>query len=158
MINKINNFFYPIILLISIFIILSALFIEHLLSVPACKLCLYQRIPYVFAIIFCFFGYFFSSLKIWLYLLIITFLSSVSISGYHIGIENNFFAEFAGCSNKSLNTIDKTEILKSLNEALPSCKEVNFRIFGLSLATINFIFSIALSIVTIRHLYNEKNR
>ena len=39
---------------------------------------------------------------------------------------------------------------------MPNCKDVNFRIFGLSLATINFILSIALIIITIRYLYNEK--
>ena len=158
MLNKIQNFFYPIIILISILIILSALYIEHILSVPACKLCLYQRIPYILSVVFCFFGYFFHNNKIWLYLLIITFLGSVALSGYHLGIENSIFIEFAGCTNKNLNTIDKAELLQSLNNFLPNCKDVNFRIFGLSLATINFILSIALTIITIRHLFYEKNR
>ena len=158
MINKIFNFFYPIIILISIFIIGSALYIEYILSVPPCKLCLYQRIPYLISIIVCFFGYFFSNNKIWIYLLIIAFLSSTIISAYHVGIENSIFQEFSGCKNENLNTIDKTELLKSLNNILPNCKDINFRIFGLSLATINFILSIALTIITIRYYYNEKNR
>ena len=158
MLNQFDKLFYPIILLISIFAILSALYIENILSVPACKLCLYQRIPYIFSIIICFFGYFFSNNKIWLYLLVIVFLSSIAISGYHLGIEKNVFKEFSGCTNESLNTIDKTELLQSLNNFLPNCKDTNFRIFGLSLATINFILSIALISITIRHLYNEKNK
>ena len=158
MFNKIKNFFYPIIIFISIIIILSALYIEHILSVPACKLCLYQRIPYMFSIIICFFGYFFLNNKIWLYLLITTFISSVAISGYHLGIENNIFMEFTGCTNESLNTIDKTELLQSLNKYLPNCKDVNFKIFGFSLATINFLLSIALTLITIRYYYYEKNR
>ena len=158
MLNKIQNFYYPIIIITSIFSILSALYIEHVLSVPVCKLCLYQRIPYIFSIILCFFGYFFPKNKIWLYLLIVTFLTSITISGYHLGIENNFFAEFSGCSNENFNTIDKAELLQSLNNFLPNCKDTNFRIFGLSLAAINFILSIALTIITIRYLYNEKNR
>ncbi len=158
MFNKIKNFFYPIIIFISIIIILSALYIEHILSVPACKLCLYQRIPYMFSIIICFFGYFFLNNKIWLYLLITTFISSVAISGYHLGIENNIFMEFSGCTNESLNTIDKTELLQSLNKYLPNCKDVNFKIFGFSLATINFLLSIALTLITIRYYYYEKNR
>tara|TARA_B100000579_G_C22735470_1_gene806452 strand:+ start:244 stop:720 length:477 start_codon:yes stop_codon:yes gene_type:complete len=158
MLNQFDKLFYPIILLISIFAILSALYIENILSVPACKLCLYQRIPYIFSIIICFFGYFFSNNKIWLYLLVMVFLSSIAISGYHLGIEKNVFKEFSGCTNESLNTIDKTELLQSLNNFLPNCKDTNFRIFGLSLATINFILSIALISITIRHLYNEKNK
>ncbi len=158
MFSKIKNFFYVIIMTISIFTILSALYIEYILSVPACKLCLYQRIPYMISIIICFFGYFFSSNKIWLYLLIVTFIFSFGISGYHLGIENNIFMEFSGCTNESLDTTDKTEILQSLNSFLPNCKDINFRIFGLSLATLNFTLSIALIIITIRHLNNEKNR
>ena len=93
-----------------------------------------------------------------LYLLILVFLSSVILSGYHIGIENNIFVEFSGCTNNSLGTIDKKELLLSLNNSLPNCKDVNFKVFGLSLATINFIFSIALILITIRHLYNENYR
>ena len=158
MFNKIKNLFYPLIMLISFFTILSALYIEHVLYVPACKLCLYQRIPYILSIIICFFGYFFPNNKIWLYLLIITFISSLSISGYHLGVENNVFLEFSGCTNQSFNTIDKLELLQSLNNFLPNCKDVYFRIFGFSLATINFFLSIALTTITIRYFYYEKNR
>ena len=158
MTNKINNLFYPIVMLISIFTILSALYIEKVLSVPACKLCLYQRIPYIASIIICFFGYFFPNKKILIYLIILTFLSSLIISGYHLGIEKNVFTEFSGCTNQSLNTIDKSELLESLSNFLPNCKDVNFRFFGFSLATINFLLSIALTLISIKYFYYEKNR
>ena len=144
-------------MIISFTIILSALYIEYALSVPACKLCLYQRIPYVICIIVCFFGIFFPNKTIWFYFLLMTFIASAIISGYHVGIENNIFREFSGCTNESLNTLDKTELLESLNNFLPSCKNVIFSIFGLSLATINFIISIALTVITIKYLFNEKN-
>ena len=156
--DKNHTYFYFIILLISIFTISSALYIEHVISVPACKLCLYQRVPYIISVILCFFGYFFHKNNIWKYLLVLTFLSSLGISGYHVGIENNIFIEFSGCKNDNINMTDKAELLQSLNNFLPSCKEVNFKIFGLSLATINFILSIALTLITIRYLNNEKDR
>ena len=157
MFSKFENIFYPIIITISFFIILSALYIEHILSIPACKLCLYQRVPYIISIIICFFGYFFRNNKISLNLLIITFISSALISGYHLGIEHNIFNEFSGCTNENLDTIDKTKLLEILNEYLPNCKDINFRIFGLSLATINFIISIALVLITIKYFLYEKN-
>ena len=158
MLKKNQSYFYLIIIFISLFSILSALYIEHFLSIPACKLCLYQRIPYIFSIIISFFGYFFFQNKIWQYLLILIFFINIIISGYHVGIETNFFDEFSGCTNQNLNTLDKAELLKNLNNFLPSCKDVNFTILGLSLATINFILSIALTLITIKYLYNEKNR
>ena len=146
------------IFIFSFFSISFALFLEFFLGFMPCKLCLYQRIPYIISIIICFFGYFFSSNKIWIILLILTFSISTAIAGYHLGIENNIFKEFSGCTNDSLNTLDKEELLESLNNFLPNCKDVNFRIFGFSLATINFILSIALTIITFKYLYNEKNR
>ena len=155
---KIENLFYPLIMLISIFAILSALYIEHILSIQACKLCLYQRIPFIFSIIVCFFGFFFRNNKILIYLLVIIFLINLILSGYHLGIENNIFSEFSGCTNQSLNIIDKSKLLENLNSFLPNCKDVNFRIFGLSLATINFFLSIALSVISIKYYYYEKNR
>mgnify|MGYP001422787890 CR=1 FL=1 len=106
MFDRIKKFFFPIVLLICLFVILSALYIEHILSIPACKLCLYQRIPYILSIIICFFGYFFYSNKIFIYLLIFAFLSSLFISGYHLGIENSIFTEFLGCINENLNSIN----------------------------------------------------
>ena len=145
-------------MLISIFTILSALYIEHVLSVPVCKLCMYQRIPYIFSIIICFFGFFFPNNKMWIYLLIISFVSSLSISGYHLGIENGIFPGFSGCTNDNLNTTNKLELLQNLNNFLPNCKDVNFRIFDLSLATINFLLSIVLTAIVIRYFYYEKNR
>ena len=112
---KINKLFYIIILLVSLFAISSALFVEYVFSIQPCKLCLYQRIPYIFSIIVCFFGFFFSKNKIWIYFLIIVFISSILISGYHMGIENNIFNEFSGCTNNNLDTIDKAKLLQSLN-------------------------------------------
>ena len=155
--NKIQNNFYLLIFLISIFSISSALYIEYILKVPACKLCLYQRIPYMISLIFCFFGYFFSENKFWAFVLFLTFLSNMLLSGYHLGIENNIFLEFSGCRNENLNILDKNELLKNLNNFLPSCNDVNFRILGLSLATINFVLSIVLIVITIKYLRYVKN-
>ena len=90
-------------------------------------------------------------------MLIITFFSSVALSGYHLGIEHNIFNEFSGCTNESLKTTDKIKLLESLNQYLPDCKDVNFRVFGFSLATINFIISIALAIIIIKYFRDEKN-
>ena len=152
MLNKFQYRFYSVILLFSLLVIMTALYIEHILLISACKLCLYQRIPYLISLIVCFFGLFYSNNKVWLYLLIIIFLFSIVISGYHVGIENNIFKEFSGCTNEDLDTLDKAKLLESLNEYLPNCKDVNFKIFGFSLATINLIISIALMTITIKLL------
>ena len=92
-----------------------------------------------------------------LILIIVTFSISVLISGYHYGIENNIFEEFSGCTSNSLGIIDKLELLKSLKENIVSCKDVNFRLFGISLAGINFLLSLLIVFYSIRMLFYEEN-
>ena len=153
--NKKN--FYLFVLFYSLLAIFFALYVEYILGYKACKLCLYQRVPYIFAIFICFIGYnYFTNDKI-LILVAIIFLISVLISGYHYGIENNIFKEFSGCAVNSLEIVDKTELLNSLNDNVTSCKDVNFKLFGISLAGINLLFSLLIIIYSLRTLFYEKN-
>jgi disulfide bond formation protein DsbB len=141
--------FYSLILLICIISLISAIYIEHILEQKPCKLCIYQRLPYLVAIFICFFGYNYPKNILWLYLLTFTFLLSSILSGYHVGIENNIFYESAVCTNENFNITDKSKLLESLNNQSPSCKNVIFTVFGLSLATINFMISLLVSITSI---------
>ena len=155
LLNKKN--FYLFVLFYSLLAIFFALYVEYILGYKACKLCLYQRVPYIFAIFICFIGYnYFTNDKI-LILVAIIFLISVLISGYHYGIENNIFKEFSGCAVNSLEIVDKTELLNSLNDNVTSCKDVNFKLFGISLAGINLLFSLLIIIYSLRTLFYEKN-
>ena len=153
--NKKN--FYLFILFYSLSAIFFALYIEYILDYKPCKLCIYQRIPYIISIFISFVGYnYFKNDKI-LFLVIITFFLSVLISGYHYGIENNIFEEFSGCTASTLEIIDKSELLKSLNDNVSSCKDVNFKLFGISLAGINFLLSLLIVIYSLKILIYEKN-
>ena len=154
---NLKNFFLSI-FLISIFSLLSAVYIEFVLDQKPCKLCIYQRIPYVLAIFVSFLGFSSKNKYMWLLLIFLIFVFSSLISGYHFGIENNIFKEFSGCTNQSIDLLDKSKILESLNKNVPNCKEVNFKIFGFSLATINLFISIIISLYTLKLLINEKNR
>ena len=158
-----NNFFniknfYFLLALLSICTLISAVYIEYAIGIKPCKLCLYQRLPYIVSIFLCFFGYINSKNPIWIGLLSLTFLVSIILSGYHWGIESNIFPEFSGCTANNLNILDKEELLNSLSEILPNCKDVNFKIFGLSLATINFFISLLIVLISLVVIKNEKNR
>ena len=153
--NKKN--FYLFILFYSSLAIFFALYVEYVLGYKACKLCLYQRIPYIIAIFISFIGYnYYKNNKI-LILIITIFSISFFISGYHYGIENNIFDEFSGCAANTLEIIDKSELLKSLNNNVSSCKDVNFKLFGISLAGINSLLSLLIVAYSIRTLVYEKN-
>ncbi len=140
------------ILIISIFSIISAYFIEYVLGYQPCNLCLIERIPYALAIILIFVNYTIKKdEKFLIVLLIIIFIFSFSISVYHFGIEQGFFKESTVCGVKNAAEIlSKEEIIKQLSKKSVSCKDVTFRIFGLSLTTINIILSLILIIILIK--------
>ena len=147
---------------ISALILLSAYFIEHVLGYEACNLCLIGRIPYFFVITFCILFFFFKKFKkIILILIFISFISGVLIAFYHFGVEQGFFDESFVCQIKNLkqNATSAGLLQELTNNKSKSCKTVDFKIFGLSLATINLFISSVLSIITLRSiLKNEKNK
>ena len=150
--------FYLIILLISVSSTLSALYIEFILEYKPCKLCIYQRIPYLAAIFISFIGFNYYKNDNILIILIIVFSLSSIISGYHFGIENGFFDELSSCANNSLDILNKKELIEFIGKNLPvNCKDATFKILGVSLAAINTILSILIVIISIRTLSYEKN-
>jgi len=130
-------------LIVSVFL---AYFIEFGLGHKPCKLCLYQRYPYFLSIFLIF-----NILIIKKYIKVsLLFLALVSLLGggiafYHFGIEQGFFTETLVCEVENLGqNLSKEDIIKQLNKNTISCKTVTFQVFGLSLATINTIFSFVL--------------
>ncbi len=150
--------FYLLIFLISTISLLGAVFIENVLEQSPCRLCLYQRIPYLISIFICFFGFNYYKNFLWMYLLLILFIISAILAGYHVGIENSIFEEFSGCTSENINITNKLDLLNNLKKTMPSCKNVDFRLFGLSLATINLIISLIISAISITLIKYEKNK
>ena len=156
-----NKITLCLILAFSCFAILAAYFIQYVLDHQPCKLCLIERIPYIFSIIIisiCLFAQKFE--KIVLIVLSLTFFTATLLSFYHFGIEQGFIKESLVCDLNSPNTeLSKEALLNQLKEVPISCKDVTFKIFGLSLATFNIFISIALSAITIKTFLNyEKSK
>ena len=150
--------FYLVILFISLISIIAALYIEYILQYEPCKLCIYQRLPYIAAIFISIVGFNYSTNDKILIITIMVFAISVIISGYHFGIENNLIQEISSCTNNSLDVSNKSKLLESLNKSMPvDCKDATFKILGISLAAINTILSILIVIFSIRTLVYEKN-
>ena len=148
------------IMLFSFFAIGSAYFIEHVLGHKPCNLCFIERIPYLLSIIIIILTLVLKKFeKTVLALLSMIFMFGTIVSFYHFGIEQGFFSESLVCSlEKNISNLSKMEILEQLKQTTGSCKDVTFRIFGLSLASINTIISLILSVITMKLFLNyEKN-
>ncbi|MDC3013753.1 disulfide bond formation protein B [bacterium] len=151
-----KSLFLNLILFVSLVALISAFFIEYVLGHQPCNLCILERIPYVVAIAIILLNYKFSQFeKLFLVLLIIVFLTATIISVYHFGIEQGFIEESLVCDLKNgSGATSKEEILKQLQEQKMSCKDVTFKIFGLSLTTYNIVISILITINTLKIYLN----
>ena len=151
-----KSLFLNLILFVSFVALISAFFIEYVLGHQPCNLCILERIPYVVAIVIILLNYKFSQFeKLFLVLLIIVFLTATILSVYHFGIERGFIEESLVCDLKNSSGVtSKEEILKQLQEQKVSCKDVTFKIFGLSLTTYNIVISILITINTLKIYLN----
>ena len=156
-----NKMILNLILLFSVFALIAAYFIQYVLKHQPCSLCLIERIPYLLSIIvisICLFTRKFEKLS--LLVLSLIFFSATLIAFYHFGIEQGFIRESLVCDlNIESNNLSKEALLNQLKTLPVSCKDVTFKIFGLSLATFNIFISLILGVITTKlFLTYEKNR
>jgi len=161
MVENNKTIIIKLIFIISIVALASAFFIEHILGHQPCNLCILERIPYLLAIIIITLNYKLIHIeKHLILLLILIFLAATILSLYHLSIEQGFIEESLVCDLKNgSNLLSKEDILKQLQEKNVNCKDVTFKILGLSLTTYNILISLLITISTTRlYLNYDKNR
>ena len=144
------------ILAFSVLSLSIAYFIQYVLGHKPCNLCIIERIPYIAAIILISLIFILNRYqKIMSSLILIFFVFGVIVSFYHFGIEQGFFSESLICELGDSKPSNKEELLNQLKKVeIISCKDVTFRFLGLSLATINTIISILLSVIMLKVIKN----
>ena len=160
MVKNSKNLLIKFIFLVSIIALVSAFFIEYILGHQPCNLCVLERIPYFLTIIIVLLNYKFIQFeRFFILLLAIVFLAGTILSLYHLGIEQGFIQESLVCDLKNgSNLLSKEEILKQLQEKSVSCKDVTFKIFGLSLTSYNILISLIITISAGKIYFNyDKN-
>ena len=160
MVKNSKNLVIKFIFLVSIIALVSAFFIEYILGHQPCNLCVLERIPYFLAIIVVLLNYKFIQFeRFFILLLAIIFLAGTILSLYHLGIEQGFIQESLVCDLKNgSNLLSKEEILKQLQEKSVSCKDVTFKMFGLSLTSYNILISILITFSAGKIYFNyDKN-
>ena len=152
-----NKFILNGVLAFSIFSLVIAYYIQYILGHKPCNLCLIERIPYISAIILVSLIFIIKKFeKVIAGIVMLFFIFGAVISFYHVGIEQGFFSESLVCDLGSTNeNLSKEDLLKQLeSKTVVSCKDVTFRLLGLSLATINTIISILLSSIMLKVIKN----
>ena len=143
------------VLLVSLFTIGGAWFIELVLGVKPCHLCLIGRIPHYIGIPVAALALIANRESVsprigraMLALLAIVFLVGTGIAAYHSGVEFGIFTGPTDCTGTIEKAADIQDFLKQLQTVkVIRCDEVAMRIFGLSLASWNAVISLGLAVV-----------
>jgi len=152
-----NKFILNGVLAFSIFSLVIAYYIQYVLGHKPCNLCLIERIPYISSVILISLIFIIKKFeKVIAGIVMLFFIFGAVVSFYHVGIEQGFFSESLVCDFGGANeNLSKEDLLKQLKvETVVSCKDVTFRLLGLSLATINTIISILLSGIMVKIIKN----
>ena len=154
--NSSNKFILNGVLVFSVLSLSIAYFIQYVLGHKPCNLCIIERLPYLATVILISLVFILNKYeKILLSVVLLFFIFGAVVSFYHFGIEQGFFSESLVCDLGNSKNLSKDELLNQLkNSTIVSCKDVTFRLFGLSLATINTIISIILSGIIIKVVKN----
>lgn len=152
-----------IIFLLSAMPISGALVSQYFFNMHPCELCIYQRIPFFLIMFFSLIAVIKPSLKACLITTIIAIHALIINSGiafYHVGVEKNWWVN-EGCAG-DFDMTSQEALLKSLLEApIVKCADIQFELFGISMAGYNFLYclglAIALIFLTIK-VFKNKNK
>jgi disulfide bond formation protein DsbB len=120
-----------------------------------CVLCIYQRYPYGVAAALGIIGMIVAGrpglLRLILLLAAIAFLVDVGIAGFHVGVEQHWWAGTRECgSTLDLNNLSPEELTKRLLEQpLVPCDKPAWTMFGISMAGYNFVYAALCGLATL---------
>ena len=123
---------------------------EHLFGLDPCLLCHYQRAAYAAAAGLAMVGVFArgNGRPIILALCAVAFLAGAGTAFYHVGVEQHWWEQTAACAGRpaSLSGLSVAELRQQMLAPPPkACDEVDWSLFGISLAGFNVLASLALA-------------
>jgi len=133
--------------IVSVLALGSAYIAEYAFGFKACKLCIYQRVPYFILIVISVTGWTINKphlSKILNYICGIILFVGFLIALYHVGVEHGIINEPCSVTDAASNLNALKNLI--LNHTV-SCKDIPFKILGLSMAEINAILSLILTIL-----------
>lgn len=142
---------YTLMLALSSVSLLFAFFVEYIMNLAACPLCIYQRFPYLIFIMLSLMA--FSGQKNCNKYFIITALCACLLAGYHTGIERGVFELSGFCTplvsiTDNLSAADFKKIL--YNQQIGMCNKPALVIFGLSMTEWNLLLNLCLLTIFIK--------
>jgi disulfide bond formation protein DsbB len=132
--------------------LISAYTAQYVFDLEPCILCLYQRVPYAVAGVLGLAAMFAPAFRFWAVGVAgVAFLIGGGIAFYHVGVEQHWWVSAAACGGSGASgPATVGELRQLLLNAAPvkACDQVDWTLFGFSMATYNVVMSLALAIAS----------
>jgi disulfide bond formation protein DsbB len=129
---------------------------QYVFGLEPCVLCLYQRVPYGVAAVLAAAALTVAAadrVRTWLVgLCAAVFLAGAALAFYHVGVEHHWWGSFAACGGKLATGLTVEDLKAQLSGGAPAskpCDQVDWTLFGVSLAGYNAIFSLVLGVACV---------
>lgn len=127
----------------AILALVGALGMQFIGGYPPCNLCVWERYPYLIALLAVLIGGWFGRLRLALAVAALALAANVALATFHVGVEQGWFALPETCA--AVGKARSIEELKAqLLAAPPRCDQVSLSWLGLSLAAWNGVYAAAL--------------
>lgn len=142
-------------------LILGAFFFQFVLGLNPCELCYMQRIPHYMGIIlgplaFILYGRSKALASALHFILVLAIATSGAIAAFNVGVEQEWWTY--SCLSTSSDGLSADELLAMIDQAnIVDCKDIQWQLFGISIAGYNFLVSFGLVFLSIfTFFYNRK--
>lgn len=129
-----------------------ALLAEHMFDLEPCILCLYQRVPYVATGLLALLALKLpdrsAAMPLVIVLCALIYLGGAGIAIYHVGVEQHWWV--SSCTGATAGELSFDQLRSALSgKPTKSCDDVDWTLFGISMATYNAAFSIGLAAISL---------
>jgi disulfide bond formation protein DsbB len=141
------------ILILSAGALALAFIAEFAFGIAGCTLCIYQRVPYGVASAVATIAILAraspSTTRLLCTACAVLFAFGCGVAAYHVGVQQGWWTEVGVCEASQPKAMTMADLHSALSRGSgrPACNEVDFSLFGLSLAAMNFIYSAGLAIL-----------
>lgn len=144
--------FFLLVALVCLTALSAVLISQYGFDLAPCILCLYERIPYVTAGLIALAMVLLPTSprlrRLGLLLIGLSFAANSALGFYHIGVEQHWWSN-PGCTGGPLTTLSLTDMQSALqNPVRPACDDVQWSLFGITLAGYNLLLSLVMTALT----------
>ncbi len=138
------------IVLASLAVLTAAFTAQYLFGLEPCVLCLYQRVPYGATAVLAVGGVSFAGEGRMAGMIVglcgVVFLTGAGLAFYHVGVEQHWWGSIAACGGAAPGDMTVEQLRAGLAAQPPKpCDQVDWTLFGVSLAGYNVLLSLALA-------------